>query len=186
MLSKQRRGVQLSTMRRACREGEATALRLHGVQQIMALPARFRLNDKQVVFERFDDEVLAINLETGTYYSLPNVSAQIWNWLLEGADLQAVKEMLVANYDGDADAIESAFTQFVDKLHQDALIVPDETVKSNAPISIAAGMAKKPFTDPVIEIYTDLQDLLLLDPIHDVDDRGWPVFTPQAAAAAKN
>jgi hypothetical protein len=47
-------------------------------------------------------------------------------------------------------------------------------------------VAKKPFTDPVIEIYTDLQDLLLLDPIHDVDDRGWPVFNPQAAAAAKN
>ena len=105
MLSKLRRGVQLSIKRRAMprHEGEVTALRLYGVQQIMALPARFRLNDKQVVFERFDDEVLAINLETGTYYSLPNLSAQIWNWLLDGADVQAVKDVLLASYDGDAD-----------------------------------------------------------------------------------
>jgi hypothetical protein len=152
----------------------------------MASPARFRLNDKQVVCERFDDEVLAINLETGTYYSLPNVSARIWNWLLDGADVQTVMQMLLANYEGDADAITNALTQFVDKLLRDALIVPDETLAASAAINIATGSAKKPFTDPIIEIYTDLQDLLLLDPIHDVDDRGWPVFTPQAAAAAKN
>ena len=178
--------MQLSTMGRVHAAVPGETLRLHGIQQIMALSARFRLNDKQVVFERFDDEVLAINLETGTYYSLPNLSAQIWNWLLDGADVQAVKDVLLASYDGDAGTIEAAFTQFVDKLRQDALIVPDEAVELNAPINIAAGVAKKPFTDPVIEIYTDLQDLLLLDPIHDVDDRGWPVFTPQAAVAAKN
>jgi hypothetical protein len=27
---------------------------------------------------------------------------------------------------------------------------------------------------PVLNKYTDMQDLLLLDPIHEVDERGWP------------
>lgn len=31
-----------------------------------------------------------------------------------------------------------------------------------------------PFEPPVLEKYTDMQDLLLLDPIHEVDDTGWP------------
>jgi hypothetical protein len=27
---------------------------------------------------------------------------------------------------------------------------------------------------PVLERYTDMQELLFLDPIHDVDESGWP------------
>lgn len=152
----------------------------------MASPSRFRLNDKQVVFEKFDGEVLAINLETGTYYSLPGVSAQIWNWLIDGADVEAVKQALLTYYDGQAGAIENAVTQFLGKIQQDSLIVPVETGEASAPIAIVPGTVKKPFVDPIIEMYTDLQDLLLLDPIHDVDDRGWPVFAPQDAGSAKN
>jgi len=141
----------------------------------MTSSMRFRLNDKGVVFERFDDEVLAINLETGTYYSLPGVSAQIWNWLINGADVEAVKQALSLLYDADAAAIDSAVTQFVGKMQQDSLVVPAETLETSATIDIVPGVDKKPFIDPIIEIYTDLQDLLLLDPIHDVDERGWPV-----------
>ncbi len=41
-----------------------------------------------------------------------------------------------------------------------------------APISAGDRPA---FEAPVLESYSDMQDLLLLDPIHDVDDAGWPV-----------
>ncbi len=33
---------------------------------------------------------------------------------------------------------------------------------------------KKSFCLPIIEKYTDLEELLLLDPIHEVDESGWP------------
>ena len=150
-------------------------------------PTRFRLNDKNVVFERFDDEVLAINLETGTYYSLPGVSAQIWDWLVvTGADIEAVKKALVLRYDGNDTAIGNAVTQFVDKMRQDSLIIPFESAAAAATIEIGPGIEKKPFSEPTVEMYTDLQDLLLLDPIHDVDERGWPVHKVQTSPPTKN
>jgi hypothetical protein len=31
------------------------------------------------------------------------------------------------------------------------------------------------YVAPVVQRYDDLEDLLLLDPIHEVDDAGWPV-----------
>ena len=31
-----------------------------------------------------------------------------------------------------------------------------------------------PFDAPILKRYTDQQELLLLDPIHEVDDIGWP------------
>jgi hypothetical protein len=30
------------------------------------------------------------------------------------------------------------------------------------------------FQPPTLRKYTDMQDLLLIDPIHEVDDLGWP------------
>jgi hypothetical protein len=30
------------------------------------------------------------------------------------------------------------------------------------------------FEPPVLEKFTDMQDLILLDPVHEVDERGWP------------
>jgi hypothetical protein len=31
-----------------------------------------------------------------------------------------------------------------------------------------------PFQPPLFEKFTDMEAMLLLDPVHDVDDEGWP------------
>ena len=36
------------------------------------------------------------------------------------------------------------------------------------------GVEKTQFEFPIIEKFTDMQELLLLDPIHEVDEKGWP------------
>jgi hypothetical protein len=36
---------------------------------------------------------------------------------------------------------------------------------------------------PVLESFTDLEELMLLDPVHDVDERGWPHATPPTSRA---
>jgi hypothetical protein len=35
--------------------------------------------------------------------------------------------------------------------------------------------------DPKLEKYTDMEDLLLLDPIHDVQEVGWPQTSGEKA-----
>ncbi len=37
------------------------------------------------------------------------------------------------------------------------------------------------FEAPKLEKFTDMQDLVLLDPVHEVDDVGWPAARPDAA-----
>ena len=37
------------------------------------------------------------------------------------------------------------------------------------------------FVAPQLHKYTDMQELLLLDPIHDVDQEGWPATTESNA-----
>ena len=31
------------------------------------------------------------------------------------------------------------------------------------------------YSTPVVEIFSDMQEILLLDPVHDVDKSGWPI-----------
>ena len=35
---------------------------------------------------------------------------------------------------------------------------------------------------PALERFTDMEDLLLLDPVHDVEEMGWPHVNPNAAS----
>jgi len=61
------------------------------------------------------------------------------------------------------------------------LIRPASAQAGNAPIGemIPVTIAYAP---PVLETFSDMQDLLLLDPIHEVDDAGWPMAPRQAQA----
>jgi hypothetical protein len=149
--------------------------------------ARFRIDQTHVVHETIDGEVLAINLDTGTYYSLGGVGGQIWGCLMDGASIEAITQAMVDTYEGERTVIEAEVGQFIDKMKQEKLIVSDETSSDGAPIRLVTnGASKKPFIAPDMGIYSDMQDLLLLDPIHDTDESGWPVLKSPAAAEAKN
>jgi hypothetical protein len=43
-------------------------------------------------------------------------------------------------------------------------------------------LERPPFTPPVLEVFADMRDLLLLDPIHDVAEVGWPTAKPSRPA----
>jgi hypothetical protein len=41
-----------------------------------------------------------------------------------------------------------------------------------------------PFRVPVLNRYSDMADMLLLDPVHDVEESGWPVPKPPHSRSA--
>ena len=145
----------------------------------MTMSGCFRVNSPKVVHEVFETEVVIINLGTGTYYSVDGVAADIWT-RIDGAMPGEIVEGLTARYETSAGDIETAVTRFLDELQREGLIVPDQadTDEKERPGRTAAG-PERPlprFETPVLHKYSDMQDLLLLDPIHDVDDTGWPML----------
>ncbi len=83
-------------------------------------------------------------------------------------------ESVQAAYGGDPAAIRDALTAFTDELRNEKLVVEQP---GEPPTTAVASPLVEPaeFTPPVLEKYTDMQDLLLIDPIHEVNDaHGWP------------
>jgi hypothetical protein len=136
---------------------------------------RFRVNVPDVVFEAFDEEIVLVNLESGNYYSVRGSGPEIWMALAQGENLDQIGRNLQARYSGEPSAIQAAVVEFVDRLIAEKLLLIDgDSAAALALAPIAAG-DRAAFESPVLESYSDMQDLLLLDPIHDVDQAGWPV-----------
>src|SRR3954466_3604431 len=137
-----------------------------GQSQQLPLTARYELNNPPAVAELVEGEVIAINLDTGSYYSLIGPAAEVWNRLVAGFSPQ---EILA----GPADELADSLQRFIDALLAEGLIRP----ASGAPAPAASMPALAPWPSDALRFdhFTDMQDLLLLDPIHDVDERtGWP------------
>ena len=138
----------------------------------------FQINSPHVIHEIIDGEAVLVNLESGSYYSIDNIGAVVWDYVEKGLSSSQIVEAVAAQYDGKAADIDQGVQNLFTQLQAEQLIVPIESSPTNghAPALNAAanGPDKPPFEAPVLHKYTDMEDLLLLDPIHDVDETGWP------------
>lgn len=135
----------------------------------------FRVNSPAVVREVFEDEAVLVHLESGNYYSLNETGASVWQWIECGLSRDDLVARARAAWDGDAAEIEKAVTTLLDELLQERLVVPsDNDAAERNDCAGATPEECRRFTPPALSRYTDMQDLLLLDPIHDVDETGWP------------
>jgi hypothetical protein len=159
-------------MSASSRAGTGSRQPVDGKQSAMA----FALADPSRISARaFDDEVVIANFDTGLYYSLMGSAAAVWTGLMAGMSVAAIAETLGAPSE-DGSALATAVIAFVESLETEGLIKPCELYPTGVwePKAPAGGWAA-----PEFESFSDMQQLLLLDPVHDASDAGWPyVVTP--------
>ena len=137
-----------------------------------------------VTHEIIDGEAVIINLDTGNYYSLVEAGSLIWSLVDKGASTSDVQNLVQQTYQGDAADIDRGVQELLDQLQQDNLIVPVDVAPAvdltelQQILPASNGHAKPSFNPPLLNKYSDMQELLLLDPIHDVDEAGWPKPNP--------
>lgn len=137
---------------------------------------RYQPRTPAIVHEVFDDEVVIVNLDSGDYYSLSEAGVECWNCVIAGFSIDETVESLASRYEGDHDLILQSTINLFEQLDKENLVVPLTGVKgplSERPIKSHSG-EKPSFVSPVLTPYSDMRDLLLIDPIHDVDEAGWP------------
>ena len=122
---------------------------------------------KRVAADLFEGEYIIANLDTGLYYSLQGFGIFLLNSLplMNPADIidRAILEF------GD---LESEIRDDLNSLW--AELVAEEIIFQNDSFCVAT-VAEVPekFEKSVFQRYADMQDLLALDPIHEVDEEGW-------------
>jgi hypothetical protein len=124
-----------------------------------------------------------INFDFGTYYSIRNAGAYIWDLIAAGVSVDRIIEEVIRRYEGSPDKIREAVNKFIEELERAYLISPadpDGGVDAKIPdAGSGSGTKKLNFEPPVLRVYTDMQQLLLLDPVDEVDNIGWPDIKPE-------
>ena len=137
---------------------------------------RYQLRSPAVIHEVFDDEVVIVNLDSGDYFSLSDSGVDCWNCLLAGCSVDETMRVVASRYEGNLDEIRTSIQRLIETLEEERLVVRQEgdaspEAKSN---SVKGVQVKAPFVSPLLKQFSDMRELLLIDPIHEVDETGWP------------
>lgn len=134
----------------------------------------FRINVPSVIWEKIEEEIIAINLENGFYYDISGLSASIWQ-MLNVYSYQDILFQLEKYYNLSYQELKADVNFFLKTLEEEKLITFSNTLEDFPTETITY---PKVYTKPVLNKYTDMENLLLIDPIHEVDEHGWPNLYP--------
>lgn len=146
----------------------------------------YRVRGPQAIAQEIDGEVIAIDLGTGNYYSLRGSAAAIWAGIERGAKVDSIAADLQGRFLVEDGAAIEAVRSFVADLVRERLIEPasangdgdadgtGNAAELDAPTESVPGKRRQ-FDAPLLEKFDDMQELILLDPVHEVDGgAGWP------------
>ena len=144
----------------------------------MSASTRYSIKSFQLSHQTFEDETVIVDLESGSYYSLNKTGTEIWSLLDgDGTTSMEIVEEISRRYEGEPQDMKAAVTHFLSELQQASLAraaESDDAAPQREWDQDAPAGAKPPFEVPCLETFTDMQELLLLDPIHEADATGWP------------
>jgi hypothetical protein len=159
------------------------------------MPSTLTVNAPNVVHETIDGETIVIDLTSGTYFSLDGVGCEISvarlgeRYEVDGETAERcvsalVREMLDARLlraspsgtNGDSPGGGTNGDSPGSGTNGGAIHRPI-TGSAGAGVQPAGTPPgeRLPFEEPVLHTYTDMQEFMLVDPIHDVEaEAGWP------------
>ncbi|MDR0866877.1 MAG: PqqD family protein [Planctomycetota bacterium] len=133
--------------------------------------ASYRLNEEQMFADINDGIAIVINSETGIYYGMNNLGTAVFENLLKGIDTAKILTALQGLAGAPAD-LTDRFAVFIKTLAEHRLLVAGET--ANESVTLDATVAANDKFELSCAEYSDAQELLLADPIHEVKpETGW-------------
>ena len=134
------------------------------------------LNEEKMFADITDGIAIVINSETGIYYGMNTLGSAVLENIINGASTENILKALKALPNVPAD-MEAKLNAFVEELKAKELVIEGGDGSGKANISAEAVADAFDWT---VDEYSDAQELLLADPIHEVkEDTGW---TPEKSS----
>lgn len=139
----------------------------------------YTVHPTRAISETLDNETIIINLDTGAYYSMNETGSIAWEYLRTGSTPDAITEAFMHRYAGSSTEMAESIRTLIAELVAEGLV--QETSTEGPQPALPTPTEQQPFTAPRINRYDDMQEMLLADPVHDVDQAGWPILKTDAS-----
>ncbi len=140
------------------------------IEQAMAND-KLLIANASVAAEEFDGETVLLDVVRGLYFSLGGTATELWRAFGEKRGAADVIDALCMQLAG---ADRAALQDAIQSMCDNQLLVPAaESSGGGCKPFTVMGTA---FTLPTVEVFSDLADLIAIDPVHEVNAAaGWPV-----------
>jgi hypothetical protein len=154
--------------------------------------SRISIRRHNLASEVIEGEAIIVDVASGTYFSANTSGSEVWSHLLAQPSSPAqLVARLVQRYPDEAPGrLEDDLAAFITTLEGHGLLfrsddngdaadaAPDSAVGApDAPVvapDAAPRTVSHPYAPPHLEVFTDMRDFLLVDPIHEVSEGGFP------------
>lgn len=130
-----------------------------------------KFNNTLFDLEDFGNEIVIINTSTGSYYTISGSAVSALRWFFSPVSTEQITQLIQQTFPNEV----SDASTFVEWLKLQDLIHAVETSETNPD-----GENSVPESNPIVfnewtySRFDDMSDLIRLDPIHDVSEKGWP------------
>lgn len=133
------------------------------------------MNSPHVISETVGGETIIVNLASGHYFSLQGTAVDVWQGVERGDATESIVLELEGRYAAEDGEIGAAVQKLLDDFTAAELLVAEANGAGTAAVAPPQDVGERvPFVAPSFTTFTDMQDIILLDPVHEVDTRGWP------------
>lgn len=134
----------------------------------------YQLNEKKMFFDIADGQAVVINFVSGMYYGTTALGSVILERLVKGCASEEIAGAVKA-LPGCPEDFDIQFSAFIMKLKDKEILLDGETHPGGG--EEIGEMALTDGFDLTLDEFSEVQDLILADPVHDVDvEQGWPFF----------
>ena len=131
----------------------------------------YKVNRSEIVSDLIDGEIILLDLRAGIYYNLDGTAAILWQWLEGGASTEALQQALTQAFPEQApEQLHEDLAAWLQDLSAHRLVMTQE---EGCPRVSGPGFAQS-YSRPQLFAHADMEELLKLDPVHEVGDPGWP------------
>jgi hypothetical protein len=133
----------------------------------------FSIKSDSVSLERLDGEVIIISFKTGQFYSAKGSGADVLSMIKAGLPSQQIIQMLSAHY-STFEYEHSGLDVFIASLINVEIIQESIENRESETFQLPIDLARSLWSKPELMTHDEIHGLLLVDPIHETNDEGWP------------
>ena len=130
---------------------------------MLASDSRFRPRVADVAAKVIDGEAIIMNLSNGLYFSMDHVGATVWELLEKGHSLGEISDALGAHFHVELSTVQGDLSRLAEQLVSEGL-VEKAAGQANGPVQLPSEWPSETYEPPVLNKYSDMADLLALDP----------------------
>jgi hypothetical protein len=126
----------------------------------------------QVVLERIGNEIIIISFDSGKYFSAKGLATDLLLLIQNFVPIANWESKLIKHYSTEV-LSEDKIKNFIKMLLDNNLCIKAELLELTN-YELPLDFQRDRHDELIFTIYDDLQDIIIVDPIHDTSVEGWP------------